>query len=251
MKQLVLLIVFFVSAQSIMAHKVTFMTYNVLNYDGLNFQIFRIPKHAQIISASGADVVAVQEISGNSNFNSLKDKTGMSGSWFDIAGNGYGIGVLWKASLGTPVITNVKVDPVSGSSDSESRAFIVAEFTDFCFIATHFSLNDVDRDSMVVQIIKHAQTAGKTVFVGGDLNAKPTYRALVTLQNNNFKILNTLSDYTYPADNPTLLIDMILGYRNNSTDKEYTVISRGIPTAPSGVTYSDVSDHLPYCVTVD
>ena len=251
MKQLVLLIVFFVSAQSIMAHNVTFMTYNILNYDGLNFQIFRIPKLAQIISASGADVVAVQEISGNSNFNSLKDKTGLSGSWFDIAGNGYGIGVLWKSSLGTPKITNVKVDPVSSSTDSESRAFIMAEFSDFCFIAAHFSLNSIDRDSMVVKMIQYVKSVGKTVFVGGDFNAEPTYRALVTLQNNNFKILNTLSDYTYSADNPTSLIDMILGYRNNSTDKEYTVISRGIPTAPSGVTYSDVSDHLPYCVTVD
>lgn len=240
-----------ISLLSTKAGNITFMTYNLLGNDGLNFQALRVSKHAQIITTSGADVIAVQEVAGNSNFNSLKDKTGLAGSWFDISNTGYGIGVLWKASLGTPKITNVKVDPVSGSTDSESRAFIVAEFPDFCFFATHFSLNAVDRDSMVVKIIQYAKAAGKTVFVGGDFNAQPTYRALVALQDNNFKVLNTLTDYTYPAKVPASLIDMILGYRNNDTDKVYNVIQREIPAPPSGITFTDASDHLPYCVTVD
>lgn len=251
MRRFILFAALLFSLLTTKAGNITFMTYNLLGNDGLNFQALRISKHAQIIATAGADIIAVQEVAGNSNFNSLKDKTGLAGSWFDISNTGYGIGVLWKASLGTPKITNVKVDPVSGSTDSESRAFIVTEFPDFCFIATHFSLNAVDRDSMVVKIIQYAKAVGKTVFVGGDFNAQPNYRALVTLQDSNFKILNILSDYTYPAKAPASLIDMILGYRNNDTDKVYTVIKRGIPAPPDGITFSDASDHLPYCVTVD
>jgi len=105
-----------------------------------------------------------RKLQGNSNFNNLKSKSGLSGHWYDIAGDGYGIGVLWNASLGTPTITNVKIDPAPGSSDPESRAYIIAEFEDFYFLSTHFSLDAADRDAMTASIISFANTAGKTVF---------------------------------------------------------------------------------------
>jgi len=251
MKRLLLSIALIAIGMLATAANINFMTYNLLTNKGLNLQSFRITKLAQVISESDADVVAVQEVVGSSNFNNLKEKSGLSGAWYDIAGNGYGIGVLWKSSLGTPQITNVKIAPTSGSTDSESRAFIIAEFTDFCFISTHFSLNAVDRDSMAARIISYANKAGKTVFVGGDFNAQPTYRAMVTFKNNNFQILNSLTEYTYPSSSPTSLIDMILGFRKNATDKPYSVVSKGIPAPPAGVALKDVSDHLPYCVTVN
>lgn len=233
------------------AGNITFMTYNLQNDNGLNFQSLRITRHAQVITASNADVVSVQEVNGNTNFNNLKSRSGLAGSWYDIAGNGYGIGVLWKSSLGTPIITNVKVNPTPGSTDKESRAYIIAEFADFSFISTHYSLNAVDRDTMTARIIAYANRAGKTVFVGGDFNAQPTYRAMVTFKNNNFVILNNLSENTYPSSAPTSLIDMVLGFRKNTTDKQYSLVSAGIPTPPTGVVLKDISDHLPYCVTVN
>ena len=251
MKRLLLLIALTSAGMFALAANINFMTYNLQGNTGLNYQFLRISKLAQVISESGADLVAVQEVAGSSNFNNLKTATGLAGSWYDIAGDGYGIGILWKSSLGTPQITNVKVNPTSGSTDSESRAYIIAEFNDFCFISTHFSLNAVDRDSMAARMIRYANAAGKTVFVGGDFNAQPTYRAMVILQNNNFTILNNLSENTYPSSSPASLIDMILGFRKNETDKNYTVVSKGIPTAPSGVTLADISDHLPYKVTID
>ena len=235
------------------ADTITFMTYNLEadRWLELNFQSSRISRHAQVISAAGADVVSVQEIEGNANFNKLKTETGLAGSWFDIANNGYGIGVLWNPSLGTPQITNVKINPGPESSDPDaSRAYIIAEFEDFCFISTHYSLDAVDRDSMTASIIAFANQVGKTVFVGGDLNAEPTFRALQTFQNNNFKVLNSLTDITYTTDNPTVLIDLILGFRKTSANKSYSVLSRGIPTAPQGVVYAEISDHFPYCVMV-
>ena len=233
------------------AGNITFMTYNLLTNSGLNFQSLRISRHAQVIVAAGADVVSVQEVVGISNFNNLKSKSGLSGSWFDIAGNGYGIGVLWNPALGNPTITNVKINPTSGSTDKESRAYIVAEFSSFVFISTHYSLNAIDRDTMTARIILFAQEAGKTVFVAGDFNAQPTYRAMVTFKNNQFIILNNLTENTYPSSAPTSLIDMILGYRKNSSDVPYNVVSKGIPTPPAGVILKDISDHLPFIVTVE
>jgi endonuclease/exonuclease/phosphatase family metal-dependent hydrolase len=233
------------------AGNITFLSYNLLTNSGLNFQSLRIARHAQLISSTGADVVAVQEVVGATNFNTLKNNSGLSGSWFDIAGNGYGIGILWNPALGNPTLTNLKVNPTPGSTDKESRACIIAEFPRFYFISTHFSLNAIDRDTMTARIIRFARQAGKTVFVAGDFNAQPTYRAMVTFKNNQFVILNNLTDNTYPASAPTSVIDMILGYRQNSTDAPYTVVSRGIPVPPAGVVLKDISDHLPYLVTVN
>ncbi|OQB31703.1 MAG: Endonuclease/Exonuclease/phosphatase family protein [Bacteroidetes bacterium ADurb.Bin174] len=235
----------------LVAGNIKLMTYNIETDKGFNFQSFRISKHAQVIASCGADIVAVQEVKGNSNFNNLKSKSGLSGHWYDIAGDGYGIGVLWNASLGTPTITNVKIDPAPGSSDTESRAYIIAEFEDFYFLSTHFSLDANDRDTMTASIINFADTAGKTVFVGGDFNAQPTYTAMQTFQSNGFNILNDLNHKTYTSSNPESLIDMILGFRKTASDKQYTMVDRGVPTPPSGVVLKDISDHLPYCVTVD
>lgn len=122
MKRFILILIILYAGMSVNAEQITFMTYNLLTNTGLNFQSSRISKLSQIISASGADIVAVQEVCGNSNFNNLKSQTGMNGSWFDI-GNfplyGYGIGILWKSSLGTPTITNYKVTHREGSNDLE------------------------------------------------------------------------------------------------------------------------------------
>jgi len=251
MRRYTTLFLFFCFPLLLAAGNIKLMTYNIETNKGFNFQSFRISKHAQVIASCGADIVAVQEVTGNSNFNSLKSKSGLSGHWYDIAGDGYGIGVLWNASLGTPTITNVKIDPAPGSTDPESRAYIIAEFEDFYFLSTHFSLDAADRDAMTASIISFANTAGKTVFVGGDFNAQPTYTAMQTFQSNGFNILNDLNHKTYTSSNPESLIDMILGFRKTASDKQYTVVDKGVPTPPSGVVLQDISDHLPYCVTVD
>lgn len=254
MKKFFLALVVFFTAITIQAEQITFMTYNLLTNTGLNFQSSRISKLSQIISASGSDIVALQEVCGNSNFDNLKSQTGMNGSWFDI-GNfplyGYGIGILWKSSLGAPTITNYKVPHREGSNDSEDRVFMVAEFNDFCFISTHFSLDAIDRDTITARIIRVANTLGKTVFIGGDFNASPNYHCMLTFQNNGFEILNNLNHLTYPSDNPTDLIDMILGFRKNPSYTGYMVLERGIPTPPAGISFSDASDHLPYYVKVE
>jgi endonuclease/exonuclease/phosphatase family metal-dependent hydrolase len=250
-RKIVFIFTILLSRQLTIADNTTFMTWNLLGNNDWNLQALRIAKHAQVISSSNADLTAVQEVAGNINFNTLKQKTGLSGSWFDIAGNGYGIGVLWKSALGTPKIKNIKIDPVNGSSDPESRAFIIAEFSNFCFISTHFSLNATDRDNMIQKITSYADTTAKTIILAGDFNTQPTYRALVTLQNYGFKITNNLNEYTFPADRPSSLIDMILILPEKNSSKEYNVTAQGIPVAPEGVSLNEISDHLPYYASLN
>lgn len=87
-----------------------------------------------------------------------------------------------------------------------------------------------------------------TIQREGKSNTQPTYRAMVTFKNKQFVILNHLAENTYPSAAPSSLIDIILGYRQNSTDAPYTVVSRGIPVPPAGVVLKDISDHRPYIV---
>ncbi len=251
MRRLFLVIVLATAGLFATAENINLMTYNLLtNTWETGLQSSRIDRLGQVIKASGADVVAIQELVG-SNFNKLKDKSGLTGSFYDISGNNFGNGILWRASMGTPTITNVKILPLEGSSDSSTRSYTVAEFTDFFFISTHFSLNADDRDNMTASIINFANSAGKTVFVAGDFNAAPNFRAMLTFQSNNFVILNDLSVLTFPSDVPTALIDMVLVFRKNETDINYSLVSRGIPTPPAGISLSAISDHLPYNVTIN
>ena len=50
----------------LVAGNIKLMTYNIETNKGFNFQSFRISKHAQVIASCGADIVAVQEVTGNS-----------------------------------------------------------------------------------------------------------------------------------------------------------------------------------------
>ena len=56
------------------------------------------------------------------------------------------------------------------------------------------------------------------------------YKAMQTFQSNGFNILNDRIIKTYTSSNPESLIDMILGFRKTASDKEYTVIEKGVPT---------------------
>lgn len=98
------------------SNRLNIMTYNLGPSNKSEYYI----KHADVISSSGADIIALQEVRGNPNFNRLKNITGLKGEmcvtkgkiiWpFDWAAEDYGICVFWNPSLGTPVITKRKID---------------------------------------------------------------------------------------------------------------------------------------------
>ncbi len=235
------------------------MTYNV--------QKKRYRSHAKIIKSSGADVVAIQEVGGRRKFNTLRNETGFKGRMCATVNilnfYKYGIALLWnEAKLGKPIaVTNHKIKTPNDRTDN-NRAYIIAEFNDFCIIATHLSTNTDDNKKIVTAILDEdiVKNYQKPVYIAGDLNPRPKdgnprqsdgYETIKTLQANEFEMLsntdrNDPEYYTNHATRPNgSQPDLILGYNTNPNSE---IIWRGVPDG-SDRTFT-ISDHLPYCVKV-
>lgn len=223
------------------------LTYNIKGHD--NRTSTAVANIAAVINALAPDVVALQEVDNRTaigkkydNLADIAEATGMHSNFFALVGTYYGIGVLSRTE---PLSVATQSFPYSDADkDKEDRGFIVAEFDDFFFLCTHYSLNADDRDTATAWAISFARQCGKTVFVAGDFNAKPTYRAMVTFQNNGFEILNDTSLPTYPSDAPESCIDMILRYADDTT-VDFLTVDAGVPASAAGMALADVSDHLP------
>jgi endonuclease/exonuclease/phosphatase family metal-dependent hydrolase len=226
---------------------ITIVTYNLYRSFPHNTQSDRIPQFASIIKSCNPDLVALQEVRGADNLNQLKNAIQIEGKRFNTMLL-YGIGLLWNSRLGTPKITSKSISPSIHSTDTETRAYMIAEFEDFYFISTHYSTDANERNKMSADIITFAKTTTKPVYIAGDLNATPNEQSIIYLTNNNFVLLNDINHKTYSVIAPSKLIDLILGYKKNSTS--HSIVSRGIPVFPNEEMKS-ISDHFPYYVTVN
>ena len=253
MKKIFILILLMTAVLVNAAESETFkmMTYNI---KGHGMTAGRLKDIAAVINTAQPDFVAVQEVENRTalgaKYDNLKDlaqQTGMKYQFLKLVPSRiYGIGLLSKTE---PLSVETKYfEPSPNQKYPENRGFIVAEFLDYYFVCTHYSLNADDRDTMTAWIIDFARRHKKTVFLAGDMNAKSTYRAVVSLKNAGFVIDNNLADLTYPADNPDSTIDMILQRSNFKGAKRYDVVKSEIVTVP-GFEMDLVSDHLPVCVT--
>ncbi|OJV42929.1 MAG: hypothetical protein BGO29_07120 [Bacteroidales bacterium 36-12] len=227
--------------------KVTFMTYNLYRNLTNDAQFGRIPKFSRVIESCNADVVAIQEIRGLTNFAELKRKTQLNGERYNTL-LFYGIGMLWKPTLGTPKVKIFEIKPSNNSIDTEDRAFMVAEFADFYFISTHYSIDGTEQLKMSDQIVNYVNSTSKPVFLAGDFNATVNESPIIRLTNNNFYILNDLTQNTYPSSNPRKQIDLVIEYNNGH--RPSNVLKRGMPIFQRE-DFRNLSDHLPYFVTVD
>lgn len=227
------------------------MTYNIKGH-GMSSE--RLNDIATVINTAKPDFVAVQEVENRTILGSrhdylkdLAELTGMKHQFLKlVAGQVYGIALLSKEEPLSVQTQYFEASPTA--QNKENRGFIVAEFENFYFVSTHYSLDADDRDRMTAWIIDFARTHKKTVFLAGDLNAKPTYRAVVSLKNAGFVINNKTNEFTYPSDAPSSVIDMILQRSNFRGAKRYNVVSSEVYQAP-GMDMVYISDHLPVCVT--
>lgn len=232
--------------------QITMMTYNIQGHAIINSR--QVDKIASVIKSVTPDVVAIQEV--DQRF--VKDcaaqlgtKTGLKSRFLITHSTYFGIVLLSKEEpLG--VKTHLIPKGAGGGSakpdPDDNRGIIIAEFPDYYFLSTHYSLNAEDRDVATDYIINFAKTVSKPVFLGGDLNVKETYRAMVTFKNNGFSILNDTKVYTYPSTEPADCIDFILGY--NKSAISYKVTERGIADQ-SDTDLTTASDHLPVYVKIE
>lgn len=246
----ILLVVTLGSYMSAENRNITFMTYNIL---GRYTNEAKIDEVIKLINTCQPEAVAIQEMhlrpqSIRHDFNAQIAKgTKMFSQWLPLVGKDYGISLFTKTE---PISVRTKIfEPSNLSKDKEKRGMLIAEFPEYFFICTHYSLNADDRDAMSAYAIEFAESVNKTVFLAGDFNAKPTYRAMVTLANNGFLLLNDKTKFTFPADAPEECIDMVHGYSKKAGSLQYRKLGSGIVPAEN-INLAQVSDHLPVFVKI-
>jgi endonuclease/exonuclease/phosphatase family metal-dependent hydrolase len=150
------------------------------------------------------------------------------GASIAFSGGKYGIGILSKQQ---PL--SWKRIPLPGSE--ELRSLLIVEFEDYVFCCTHFSLTYADRLTSVGLINQAVEGFNKPVFLAGDLNDRPESSVLNSFKQN----WNILSDakFTYPADEPAVTADYILGYV--AKGYRYPVVQTQVLNEPVA------SDHRP------
>lgn len=217
------------------------MSYNVHNAVGMD-GIRDVRRIAGVIIASGADVVAVQEVDSVTNrsggryiLGDIAAATGMNpvfSAAIDFDGGRYGIGLL---SRERPL--SVRRVPLPGTE--EERTLLLAEFENYVMGVTHLSLTDADRLASVDILAREAAAFDKPLILAGDFNASPDSPAIEAL-SQTFTPLSDGASPTFPADNPTVTIDHIM-YKG---DNPPAVLSSQVVNEPMA------SDHRPVTVSL-
>ena len=219
------------------------MSYNIRHGAGLDGRL-DFERIAEVIKREHPDVVALQEVDsvtrrtgGRDLLGELGASTGMQHLYapaIAFEGGKYGIGLLCRKKP-------LAMRKISLPGREEPRMLLIAEFEDYVFCCTHFSLTEEDQMSSVEKIGKLLENEKKPVFLAGDLNAEPDSPVMTALQKK-FMILNSVTENTIPADNPQSCIDYVLGYVANGS--RYSVITNYVVNEPVA------SDHRPVFVSV-
>lgn len=246
------LFVFLLLASSQAAKSDVFMTYNVkgTQYDSSTKQ----SNLEKIIGSINPDVVAVQEVWSSGKIDDVAASLGYKYEFLAVKTSivsKYGIALMYKE---TPVKITTKTFETHSTNQLEDpqRGIIIAEFTDYVFMCTHFGLDTNDRMEMASWIADYAQKSSKAVFIAGDFNETITGGAIDYLFGYGFYMLNSPLTYSYPSDSPTKTIDMILAYNRNIGKMLQFTFSNAtqVDFTTLGITASDVSDHLPVVATI-
>lgn len=219
------------------------MSYNIRNATGMD-GITDCQRIAHIILGEAPDVVAIQEAdsatvrSGQRYIlGEIAERTQMYATYapaIDYQGGKYGIGILSREE---PLA--VHRFPLPGRE--ERRTLLMAEFADYIFCCSHFSLNREDRLASV-ELIKQVATQysqGKPFFLAGDLNDTPQSPEIQALAQD-FILLSDTLQRTFRADAPHTTIDYIAAWSH--ADNRFAKRSAKVLNEPVA------SDHLPLTV---
>lgn len=222
-------------------------TYNVHRCSPAGSQVANYDLTAKAISLIEADVIALNEIDKNTRtypadqLAELSSRTGLNaifGKAIDSDGGEYGIAILTSLQ---PEFTYTGALP-----GVEPRAFLVCEFEDFVYIATHLCVEREDYRAMSYDIIdqyvaSHYSDSSKPIFLAGDLNSDYLPEAATAKWEAISSFLPTF--YSFSS-----CLDYILRWKGNNTN--VSVVRSFIPKV-DGFSFYNVSDHLPIFVDID
>jgi endonuclease/exonuclease/phosphatase family metal-dependent hydrolase len=238
------------------------LTYNIWTYSK------KFKQHAEVIIGSNADIVALQEVKRFKRFKQLLKDTNLKGTyniipktWWQNWLSGwiipyYGDALLWNEKVtGKPFIRK-RILKTSKADKDYARSYIVAEFKDFCFVATHFAL-DNENNTMIANailndvIVQGCMIINKPVYIAGDFNGHVNQ-----FINAGFQLCN---DIRHATKFDGSMIDLI--YKNDPQNY-HKIIERGVATSFKSEWLAKdqhnkqeqktkVSDHLPYYVKIN
>ena len=221
---------------------VRILTYNVRNGRGMDNRT-DYDRIANVIIAIHPEVVALQEldsVTARSNgidvLKVIAEKCGMKyvyGASIPYQGGKYGIGILSKE-----IPLKTAFFPLPGTE--EKRGLLMAEFKDYIFFCSHYSLTEADRVASVQLISQKAKELRKRVILAGDMNAIPESEAINFLSKNWMNLSG--KQPTFPSSGTKECIDYIWGI--NCCNFNYNIIKQEV--VPEKI----ASDHCPVFVDV-
>lgn len=225
------------------AKKVTrVLCYNVRNCISPTTNSANIDNVAEVINKINPHFTALQELDSVTNrsgkryiLGELAEKTKMYPVFapaIDYDGGKYGIGLLSREK---PL--KWLIEPLPGA---EPRVLLAVEFEEYVIAVIHFPLTKEERLECVDIITEKLKNYIKPVILAGDFNATPDSECFTEL-SENFRLLSSSEEGTYPAPVAKVCIDYIFGMNGNFKFKV-----KGAQTL-SGI---DASDHLPLFVDV-
>lgn len=193
---------------------------------------------AAVVRLAGPDVIALQELD-SCNARSvefqarvLADLCGMEYLYhrtIPVGGGSYGVGMLYQPSLGL-----VRTDflPLPGE---EPRGALVAEFSKFVYVSTHFCYQSAEHRANSMSILEswlaeRYNDTQKPVFLAGDLNSTSI------LEGAHSWVPCSTDESTFNGEGR---IDYILRMRSRAGDG--VTLIHSMPLADAG----NLSDHLP------
>ena len=217
---------------------------------------------ANLIKTTRPDLVLLQEVDRGTarsgkvdQIDRLSTATGYAAAFapslVSYQGGQYGIAILAREYLGYHSTLPLSVTPVQtrAGGSREPRVALLAYVTvrglPWCVVNTHVDPSDAAARAQelrqVADVARQQHTDGRSLVVGGDLNATPDDPGLAALRDAGFRDAwlecGSGDGFSYPADTPVKRID-------------YLWLSGSLRCASARVLDSRVSDHRPLLVTV-
>lgn len=225
------------------------MTYNIRHGAGMD-DVIDLDRQAEVIRNAAPDIVGLQEVDSVVKRSGyipqaavLGEKVGMYATFgpaIPLTKGKYGVAILSKEA---PM--SVRNIPLPGT---EKRTLLVCEFQEYVFACTHLALEEENRlTSLDIILDEVARWESKPFFICGDWNDEPS-STLITKMKKSFSFINNITNssvnYTFPARNPTKIIDYIASYGTGSKRVFKSIRSRRV------LNESEASDHRPILVEI-